>query len=196
MIEIVLATRNSDKVREIRKILKGRKFLSLKDFPEIPEIKEDGKTLEENAIHKAEVVAGFTGKTALADDSGLEVEALGGMPGVISARFAGENVSYTENNRKLLKLMSGNHKRSAKFRCIVAMARPGAKTIIREGVCRGRIANEPRGRDGFGYDPVFIVSGLQKTFAELPESEKNSISHRAKALRKLCKDLRRLKETK
>ena len=193
MTEIVLATRNSDKVREIKKILRGITFLSLKEFPKIPEIKEDGKTLEENAIYKAEFVAGLTGKMALADDSGLEVQALGDMPGVLSARFAGEGVSYAENNRKLLKLMNGNRKRRAKFRCVVALACPGVKTIVREGVCRGRIANKPRGRRGFGYDPVFIVSGLQKTFAELGAADKNNISHRAKALRKLGDKLAQLR---
>lgn len=188
MMEIVLATRNSDKIREINNIMKGIKFLSLKDFPEI---KEDGKTLRQNAIHKAEMIANHTGKIALADDSGLEVDALGGMPGVMSARFAGEKVSYTENNRKLLELMKGVSKREAKFRCVMALACPGTKTIVREGICRGRIAKKSRGTHGFGYDPLFIVSGYNKTFAELLPSVKNSISHRAKALEKLYKVLKK-----
>jgi XTP/dITP diphosphohydrolase len=192
MMEIVLATRNSDKVREIRRILPGIGFLSLKDFPQVPEIEENGETLEENAILKAQEVAVRTGKLALADDSGLEVEALGGRPGVRSSRFAGEGVSYEENNKKLLLLMSGKRRRGARFRCVVALAGPGMETIVREGVCRGRIARSPRGKRGFGYDPVFIVSGPGKTFAELSASVKNDISHRARALRKLGRDLSRI----
>lgn len=195
-MEIVLATRNRDKVREIKKILPGIRFLSLEGFPDVPEVEENGKTLRENAVHKARVVAIHTRKLALADDSGLEVEALGGKPGVRSSRFAGEGVSYAENNRKLLKLMSGKRKRRARFRCVVALVGPGRKTIVREGVCRGRIAYIPRGRSGFGYDPVFIVSGSDRTFAELPASVKNNISHRAKALRKLGRDLRRAEKGK
>ncbi len=192
MMEIVLATRNSDKVREIRRILPGVGFHSLKNFPQVPEIEENGETLEENAIHKAQEVAVRTGKLALADDSGLEVEALGGRPGVRSSRFAGEGVSYEENNKKLLMLMSGERRRGARFRCVVALAGPGMETIVREGVCRGRIARSPCGKRGFGYDPVFIVSGPGKTFAELPASVKNDISHRARALRKLGRDLSRI----
>lgn len=188
MMEIVLATKNSDKIREINSIMKGIKFLSLKDSPEI---KEDGKTLRQNAILKAETIANHTGRIALADDSGLEVDALGGMPGVMSARFAGEKVSYTENNRKLLELMKGVSKREAKFRCVMALACPRTKTIVREGICRGRIAKKSRGTHGFGYDPVFVVSGYNKTFAELLPSVKNSISHRAKALKKLDKVLKK-----
>jgi XTP/dITP diphosphohydrolase len=192
MMEIVLATRNSDKVREIRRILPGIAFLSLKNFPQVPEIEENGETLEENAIHKAQEVAVRTGRFALADDSGLEVEALRGRPGVRSSRFAGKGVSYEENNRKLLLLMSSKRRREARFRCVVALAGPGRETIVREGVCRGRIAHSPRGKRGFGYDPVFIVSGMGKTFAELPASVKNDISHRARALRKLSRDLSRI----
>ncbi len=182
MMEIVLATKNRDKIREIKGIMKGVKFLCSKN---LPEVKEDGKTLSENAIRKAETIADYTGKMALADDSGLEVKALGGIPGVKSARFAGEKVSYTKNNRKLLELMRGVSNRKAKFRCVIALASPGNKTIVREGICRGRIAEKPSGRYGFGYDPVFIVAGRNKTFAELPPSVKNSISHRAEALKKL-----------
>jgi XTP/dITP diphosphohydrolase len=193
MMEIVLATRNSDKVREIRRILPGIRFLSLGNFPQVPEIEENGETLEENAIQKAQEVAVRTGKLALADDSGLEVEALRGRPGVKSARFAGEGVSYEENNKKLLLLMSGKRMRRARFRCVVALSGPGMETMIREGVCRGRIAHSPRGKHGFGYDPVFIVSGMDKTFAELTASVKNDISHRARALRKLGRDLSRIR---
>ncbi len=194
MTEIVLATRNSDKVREIRKILPGIKFLSLKDFPNVPDIIEEGKTLRENAIHKAQETVRYTGKISIADDSGLEVEVLGGKPGVRSSRFAGEEVSYEENNKKLLRSMNGKRMRRAKFRCVIAVAGPGIEPVVREGVCRGRIARSPRGKTGFGYDPIFIVSGTGKTFAELSPALKNGISHRAKALRKLAKYLRRLED--
>ena len=194
MAEFVLATRNSDKVREIRKILPGIKFLSLKDFPNLPDIKEEGKTLRANAIHKAQEAVRYTGKMSIADDSGLEVEALGGKPGVRSSRFAGEKVSYEENNRELLRLMNGKHRRGAKFKCVIAVAGSGMETVVREGVCRGRIARFPRGKNGFGYDPLFIVSGTGKTFAELPPAIKNDISHRAKALRKLAKYLHRFED--
>ena len=207
MMEIVLATKNRDKIREIKSIMKGVKFL----FPKnLPEVKEDGKTLRENAIHKAEMIANYTGKMALADDSGLEVEALGGMPGVKSARFAGEKVSYTDNNRKLLELMCGISKREAKFRCVIALASPGTKTMLREGICRGRIAEKPSGKYGFGYDPLFIpllsntmkkragftTARDNKTFAELAPSVKNSISHRAKALKKVYNVLKTLASSK
>ncbi len=194
MAGIVLATRNSNKVREIRKILPGIKFLSLKDFPNVPDIIEEGKTLRENAIHKAKETVRYTGKISIADDSGLEVEVLGGKPGVRSSRFAGEEVSYEENNKKLLGLMNGKRMRRAKFRCVIAVAGSGMEPVVREGVCRGRIARSPRGKDGFGYDPLFIVSGTGKTFAELSPAIKNGISHRAKALRKLAKYLHGLED--
>ena len=212
-MKIVLATKNRDKIKEIKRIMKGVKFAFINN---LPEIKEDGATLRENAVHKAETTANLTGEISLADDSGLEVEALGGMPGVKSARFAGEKVSYKENNEKLLKSMRTIRKRQAKFRCVMALAFPKfskppkrdslnfffpGRTIVREGVCRGRISEKPCGKHGFGYDPVFIphlsnaekkeagfASTVQnKTFAELPPSVKNSISHRAKALKKIYK---------
>ena len=192
MTEIVLATGNSDKVREIRKILPGIKLLSLEDFPNVPDIIEEGETLRENAVHKAQETVRYTGKISIADDSGLEVEILGGKPGVRSSRFAGEKVSYEENNKKLLGSMNGKRMRKAKFRCVIAVAGPGMETVVREGVCRGRIARSPSGKNGFGYDPLFIVSGTGKTFAELPPAIKNDISHRAKALKKLVKYLRRI----
>ncbi|MBC7189712.1 XTP/dITP diphosphatase, partial [Candidatus Aerophobetes bacterium] len=187
-MEIVLATRNSDKIREIKDAFKGTgfKFLTFSDFPSFPSPEEKGKTLRENALIKAEEVAGFTGKIALADDSGLEVDALGGAPGVYSSRFAGENASYEDNNRKLLSLLKGipEEKRGATFRCVIALAKPDKKKITVEGVCRGRITEHPRGEGGFGYDPVFIPEGYSRTFAEISLEEKNRISHRARALRK------------
>ncbi|MDA7857969.1 XTP/dITP diphosphatase [bacterium] len=191
MVEIVLATRNKDKVKEIKEILnlKGIKFLSLDDFPDAPEVIEDGETLEENAIKKAETASGFTGKISLADDSGLEVEALNGAPGVRSSRFAGENCTYNDNNQKLLKFMkeTPDDKRKAEFRCVAAISKPGMETKTVEGKLKGIIAKELRGNTGFGYDPVFIIPEYGKTIAELGLEIKNKISHRARALSKAKK---------
>jgi len=196
MLEIVLATRNRDKIREIGKILSNVdiRFLSLEDFPECPVVVEDGETLEENAKQKATVVSQHTRKVCLAEDTGLEVEALGGAPGIHSARFAGNNVPYEDNNRKLLKLMEKVplEKRRARFRCVVALAKPDGEIVTREGVCEGLIAFEMRGKSGFGYDPVFIVPEYGKTFAELGEDIKNRISHRARALMKIKEIINRL----
>jgi len=189
MFEIVLATRNRDKIREIKKILNdtNARFLSLEDFPGCPEVVEDGETLEANAKKKALVVSQYTKKLSLAEDTGLEVDALGGAPGVRSARFAGDNATYENNNRKLLKLMEKLplEERRAKFRCVAALARPDGEVVSCEGVCEGRIAFEMKGKSGFGYDPLFIVPEHGKTFAELGEDIKNRISHRAQALAKI-----------
>ncbi len=190
-MELVLATRNPDKIREIKKILGdlGIEILTFEDFPQFPKIKEDGSTLRENALLKAKEATKFTGKLSLADDSGLEVEWLGGAPGIYSSRFAGENASYEDNNRKLLSLLKNvpEPKRKATFRCVIAICRPVGSRIkdkLVEGVCQGKITTHPRGKAGFGYDPVFQPEGLDKTFAEIPLEEKNKISHRARALNK------------
>lgn len=187
--EIVLATRNPGKVNEIRNILKSPdiRILTLEDFPGCPEVVEDGATLEDNAVKKARVVSEFTGKTALSDDSGLEVEALNGAPGVISARFAGENCSYDDNNNKLLKLMKDISEQNsrARFKCVAALYSPGGQMRTVQGVCEGIIGREKRGSGGFGYDPLFIVPEYGKTFAELEQETKNKISHRAKAFIKV-----------
>ena len=158
----------------------------------MPEIKEDGNSLRENAIIKAEAALKKTGYISMADDSGLEVYALDNKPGVHSARFAGENVDYSANNEKLLKLMRHipEENRGACFRCVIAIAHPGEDTEVVEGRCEGAIALEPKGINGFGYDPVFIDPAFGKTFAELTFSEKNKISHRSKALAKACKILK------
>jgi XTP/dITP diphosphohydrolase len=189
MFEIVLATRNRDKIREIKKILNdtNARFLSLEDFPGCPEVVEDGETLEANAKKKALVVSQYTKKISLAEDTGLEVDALGGAPGIRSARFADDNATYENNNRKLLKLMEKLplEERRAKFRCVAALARPDGEVVSCEGVCEGRIAFEMKGKSGFGYDPLFIVPEYGKTFAELGEDIKNRISHRAQALAKI-----------
>ena len=163
------------------------RVFSLSMFPHIPEIQETGTTYRENAILKAEQVAKLTDCFALGDDSGLEVEALGGQPGLYSARFAGEGASYDDNNKKLLSLLEGvpESKRQAAFICVMALAVPDGRTYIVEGSVRGIIAMKGQGAQGFGYDPLFILPDLNKTFAELSPAEKNSLSHRAKALEKV-----------
>lgn len=194
MIErLVLATRNRGKVEEIRELLAGFgiELLSLKHFPDVPEVPEDGETFEENARRKAEFVARCTGLPALADDSGLEVDALNGAPGVRSARFAGDDATYAENNATLLRLMEGipPEGRTARFRCVLALAFPDGPVRTMEGMCEGRIAEEPKGENGFGYDPLFFVPELGKTFAQIGRTEKGKISHRGRALRRLKKVL-------
>lgn len=188
MIEVVLASRNKHKAQEIRHILKGHgiKVLTLDLFPKAPEVKEDKKTIQENAIKKAVTLAKFTKKLTIADDSGLEVDFLNGAPGVYSARFAGPGCTYNDNNKKLLRLLEGvfGRNRKARFLCDIAVADKDGLVGIAEGACGGFIAQEIKGRNGFGYDPVFYVPGYKKTFAQLKPALKNKISHRAKALKK------------
>jgi XTP/dITP diphosphohydrolase len=187
--EIVIATRNSGKLREIEAILAplGLKILSLRDFPGIPEIIEDGQTFEENAVKKAAAVSRQTGRMAIADDSGLAVDALQGRPGVFSSRYAGEEATDAERYQKLLKEMAGTPpgKRGAAFICAMAVATPDGKAETVVGQCRGEIAMAPKGGHGFGYDPVFYLPERGKTMAELEPEIKNRISHRALALEKL-----------
>ncbi len=191
MLEIVLATRNKDKIKEIKKILNSSsvELISSEKFPYLPEINEDRMTFKDNAIKKAKIVAELTGKIALADDSGLEVKALKGAPGVRSSRFAGEGSTYAENNRKLLKLMRNlpEEKRDALFRCVIAVSTPQGEVRTVEGKIKGKIGKKNLGRCGFGYDPVFIVPGYGKTFAQLGMKIKNRISHRTLALIKMKK---------
>ena len=188
-IEVVIATRNAGKLREIQEILAplGLKVLSLSDFPEIPEILEDGQTFEENAVKKAAAVASQTRRVAIADDSGLAVDALQGRPGVFSSRYAGENATDADRYRKLLKEMAGvpEGQRGAAFICAVAIASPSGKVEVVKGERRGEIALAPKGSHGFGYDPVFYFPEAGKTMAELEPEAKNRISHRAQALEKL-----------
>jgi XTP/dITP diphosphohydrolase len=195
-MEIVLATNNFDKVKEIKRILRGLKIkiLTLKDFSRMPEVKEDGRILRENAVKKAVQTALRVGKIALADDSGLEVKVLGGRPGVYSSRFAGQGCTYDDNNRKLLRLMQDVplSKRDARFVCVIAVAVPHGKVRTVTGICKGKITTEIRGRKGFGYDPVFIPAGFKKTFSEMGLSVKNKISHRAKALSKVRRIIEKL----
>jgi len=186
MNDLVLATRNPKKVEELKALLADVpvNVLSLRDFPEIPETPETGATFAENAELKARAAARSTGRIALADDSGLEADALGGQPGVLSNRFAGPHASDRDKYMRVLELLKGvaDEKRTARFRAAVAVATPEGKVTVVEGACEGRIAHEPKGEHGFGYDPIFYLPELGKTMAELPPEQKNRISHRAKAL--------------
>lgn len=193
-MDIVLATRNRKKVEEIKKIFASMemepRFYTLDDFPECKEAEEDGITFEENAVKKALQIFKCTKMTAIADDSGLEVDALKGAPGVYSARYAGEPSDDFANSRKLLDEIKDvpDEERGARFVCCIALAEPdGVKTFI--GYVKGRIGREPRGVNGFGYDPLFFPEGHDRTFAEMDDTEKNAISHRAEALRELQKYL-------
>ena len=192
---LVVATKNPGKLREIREILGSEvKVSSLTDFPGVGDIVEDGTTFEANAIKKALTVAFHTGHVSLADDSGLEVDALSGAPGVYSARFAGEKATDEQNNRKLLRLLgeTPHEKRTARFRCVIAVGASDGSVQTAEGRAEGLILCSPRGADGFGYDPLFLVPGIRRTFAELPPEEKNRLSHRGKALRSVFPLLRKL----
>jgi XTP/dITP diphosphohydrolase len=186
---VVVATRNKGKIREIRKALKGLglRIYALSDFPDVPEIEEDGKSFTENALKKARFYSKYFGKLTIADDSGLEVEWLKGLPGIYSARYAGKGALTRENNQKLINEMEGISlsKRGARFKCVIAIVSPDGREAIAEGSCKGRIGFEEKGRRGFGYDPFFILPKYGKTMAELSLEEKNKISHRGKALRKL-----------
>lgn len=187
MIDIVIATQNLDKFKEIKTILGSlsANFLNLVGIP-LPE--EGGHTLEENAINKAEIGFKLTNKISIADDTGLEVDSLNGLPGVYSARFAGTSASYTANRKKLLTILSSRslEQRRAKFRCVVAVAGiDGEPTKVFEGKLDGYITYEEKGSFGFGYDAIFLVPELGKTLAELPPEIKNQVSHRALALLKL-----------
>ncbi len=193
--QLVLATKNRDKIREIREILSNFsiEIKSLEDFPDMPDVVEDGATLEENAVKKARAFYHFTGLPALADDTGLEVDALNGAPGVFSSRFAGENATYRDNREKLLHDLSGvpDGERGAQFRCVVAFVY-GEQVLTAEGIVRGEITHQSVGQGGFGYDPIFFVPELGQTFAEIDLETKNKISHRGIAFRKMTEKLRAL----
>ena len=184
-MQIVFATNNENKLREINHIL-GSSFTlrSLKDLKIDDDIPENEPTLEGNALHKARHIYNIVKMNVFADDTGLEVDVLNGLPGVHSARFAGEAKDSDANIEKLLSMMGASANRSARFRTVIALI-SGGKEFLFEGVVEGRIINEKRGKEGFGYDPVFIPEGKEKTFAQMPLSEKNLISHRARAFEKL-----------
>lgn len=192
MSRLILATKNPGKILEITELLKDLpiEVVACSSCGDIPDVVEDGETFRENAACKALSVAKATGEVALADDSGLEVDALCGAPGVHSARFAGEDLPRgperdRDNYEKLLSLLEGveDCRRTARFRCVVAIASPDGRIKLAQGVCEGKIAFAPGGSGGFGYDPVFIPHGHSESFASLPQHIKNAMSHRARALK-------------
>ena len=184
-MELVFATNNKHKIKEINDLLDDNfTILGLSDTGITEDIPEEAETLEENALFKARYVHEKTGLNVFADDTGLEVPSLGGAPGVHSARYAGESKSFDDNIEKLLREMKDMTERSARFRTVIALILDGSEYLF-EGMVEGEIIMERRGSGGFGYDPVFLASGYDLTFAEIPLSEKNRVSHRAKAMRKL-----------
>ena len=191
-MKIVLATHNYDKEIELQHSLQGLgvKICSLSEYPDIGEIEETGTTLLENSLLKAHTVYDRTGLPAIADDTGLEVDALDGAPGVYSARFSGADATYEDNVNKLLSVMEdvSDDMRSARFRTVISFV-DETQELWTEGFIEGRITRDPRGNMGFGYDPIFYIPRLEKTFAELSTAEKNKISHRGLALQKLRKIL-------
>jgi len=191
-LQIVLATHNRGKMKEMSSILAHLpvKLLTLDDFPQIGEIPETGETLKENAFIKAETVHQKTGLPALADDTGLEVDALDGAPGVHSSRYDGETATFEDNCRKMLEEMDGipTEERTAQFHTVIAFVSSSGNEWT-EGMVEGRILEKKQGDGGFGYDPLFYYTPLKKTFAELNSEQKNNISHRGKALRNFCQIL-------
>jgi XTP/dITP diphosphohydrolase len=186
-IPLVIATTNPGKVAEMRDLLTGFpiELKSLTDFGPIPAVEEDGETFDENAYKKASFTAKILGIPALADDSGLVVDALDGAPGVLSARYAGENATDEQRIAKLLKEMQGQTHRKAAFECVLSIAVPSGPALTYEARCEGLIAEQPVGQGGFGYDPIFFYPPLNKTFGQITRAEKSRVSHRAKALNEL-----------
>ncbi|OCA91290.1 non-canonical purine NTP pyrophosphatase [Bacillus sp. FJAT-27225] len=189
MKEVIIATKNAGKAKEFEAIFaeKGIKVMTLLDFPDAPDVEETGSSFVENATLKAETISRKLGKAVIGDDSGLAIDALEGRPGIYSARYAGEEKSDDANIDKVLEELDGiqEEQRTARFHCALAFSVPGNKTITVEGTCEGMILRERRGTNGFGYDPIFYVPTLGRTMAELSKDEKNAISHRANALKKL-----------
>lgn len=185
-MELIVATRNQGKLKEIRALLAPLQIVvrGVAEFPELPEVVEDGRTFAENAEKKATTIARLTGRLTLADDSGLEVGVLGGAPGIHSARYAGADADDDANNRKLLTELATIplSQRGAAFVCVMALCAPDGECRTFAGRLSGSIISEPRGTEGFGYDPLFVVAGSERTLAEIPLDEKNRISHRAQAL--------------
>lgn len=202
MTELVLATRNPDKAKELAALLGdlGLTIRTLADFPDMPEVEEDGDSCTANAVKKAVAVARHTGHMAVADDTGLEVEALGGRPGPYAARYAGDGATYEDNWRKLLAELEGVPplRRRARFLTVAAVALPTGQVETAQGMLEGSIAEQPAGSGGFGYDPVFYAPELGRTLAQLAPEEKNRISHRARAflnVKPLIRDLIRKRQT-
>jgi XTP/dITP diphosphohydrolase len=188
-MDLLLATRNQQKTREFAQLLRSNFTLrDLTSARDLPEIHETGRTFEENAVIKATAISKiFPDEIVIADDSGLEVDTLAGAPGIFSARYAGENASDWRNVEKLLRELQGATERSARFRCVIALAKNGELMTTVRGEVAGTITKSPRGENGFGYDPIFIPDGFEETFAELPSETKNAISHRAKAVAELVR---------
>jgi XTP/dITP diphosphohydrolase len=186
-IPLVIATTNPGKVAEMRDLLTDFpiQLKSLADFGPIPAVEEDGKTFDENAYKKASFTAKILGIPALADDSGLVVDALDGAPGVLSARYAGENATDEQRMTKLLKEMQGKTNRNAAFECVLSIAVPSGPALTYEARCEGLVAVQPAGQSGFGYDPIFFYPPLKKTFGQMTRVEKSHVSHRGKALNEL-----------
>ncbi len=188
-MKVLIATKNRGKAAEFGRMFQelGHEAVSLLEVAELPSVVEDGATFQENAVKKAVEYSRATGMVALADDSGLEVDYLHGQPGVHSARYAGPDATDEENNRRLLEALKGVpwEERGARFRCVLALASPDGRVVTAEGVCEGVITQEPQGEGGFGYDPIFFVPSLGRTMAQLSPQEKNSISHRGMALKRL-----------
>ncbi len=190
-MKLVIASRNKGKIKEIKKIFEAEKIsitlMGLDEFPFIESVPEPADTFEGNALFKAKYVCEKTGLVVLSDDSGLEVDALNGRPGVYSARFAGEDATDEKNNKKLLELMKDieDNKRGAQFRCVMVLYSPTGDYVLTQGIWRGKIALSPQGDRGFGYDPIFYDESLGKCAATLSSEEKNQVSHRGKALKKL-----------
>ena len=191
--EVVLATGNKGKVKEFSKLLQGvfGSVISLSDLDSPPEVIEDGVTFRDNALKKAREIAHYSGKLTLADDSGLEVDALQGRPGVYSARYSGEGATDKTNIEKLLAELGDEPNRKARFVCVLALVDPNGKELVVEGFCEGEIFPKPRGEGGFGYDPIFYLPVRDKTMAEVDPDTKNQISHRANALKNLKTELER-----
>ena len=195
-LHIIIATRNRHKVRELARLLslRGIRWHSLAEFPQVPPTEETGRTFDANAVKKARAVAKATGSLVLADDSGLEVDALDGAPGIRSARFAGEPSDDRANNEKLLRMLEGvpSSRRIARYRCSLALAAPTRLLAITRGTWSGRVGTRPVGRHGFGYDPIIVIPRYQQTVGQLPDRVKQRLSHRARAARRLRPVLHRL----
>lgn len=192
--KILIATRNKHKLTEIRSIFSAIQveLIGADEFGSLPEVEEDADTFEGNAIKKARTLCDATGMWTLADDSGLEVDALDGAPGVYSARYAGEPSNTPANNAKLLRELADKPNRTARFRCVIAIAAPDGREWTVDGRCEGKIALTPSGNAGFGYDPLFIPDGYSVSFADMPAEQKNSISHRGRALAKAAELISKL----
>ena len=191
---LIVATRNVHKVEEIRAILSAFEVLDLSVLTDPPEVEETGSTFLENAILKARAISELTDALVLSDDSGLEVDSLGGDPGVYSARYAGEDGNDFLNNEKLLREMDGQSERTARFRCVIVLARGGNVLADFSGAVEGHILQRNQGEGGFGYDPLFVPEGYERSFAELGEEIKNGLSHRSRALEGVVDWLRQLRE--